>query len=116
MGLVPKQAKADTKIHKSFTLQRVAGLIVTIVVSTFISNICAPSFAFLFIIFCSIVYLLLSSKAPDNKTKSFFGGIRSWLKYLILPKKIYGDNHKYTILYNERKTKKHESKNKKREK
>lgn len=114
MGLVPKQAKADTKIHKSFTLQRVAGLIITIVLSAAVSNICAPSLAFLFIIFCAAVFLLMSSKAPDNKTKSFFGGIISWLKYIVSPKKLYGDNHKYTIAHNERRAKSNESKSKKR--
>ncbi len=114
MGLVPKQAKADTKIHKSFTMQRIAGLIITIILSSVVSNVCAPSFAFLFIIFCSAVFLLLSAKAPDNKTKSFFGGMLSWLKYLIFPKKIYGDNHEYAAAYKERRAKKNESKSKRK--
>lgn len=116
MGLVPKQSKADTKIHKSFTMVRIVGLIITILLSSAISKVCSPVLSLLFIIFCAVTFLILSSKAPDNKTKSFFGGIKAWLKYLIFSKKLFGNSHKYVIAYNERRSLKNESKKSKREK
>lgn len=115
MGLVPKQSKADTKIHKSFTMVRIVGLIITILLSSAISKVCSPVLSLLFIIFCAVTFLILSSKAPDNKTKSFFGGIKAWLKYLIFSKKLYGISHKYAVAYNERRCLKNDGKKKREE-
>ncbi|GAB5083120.1 hypothetical protein Osc1_22980 [Hominimerdicola sp. 21CYCFAH17_S] len=115
MGLVPKQSKADTKIHKSFTMVRIVGLIITILLSSAISKVCAPILSLVFIILCAVTFLILSSKAPDNKTKSFFGGIKAWLKYLIFSKKLYGISHKYVVANNERRCLKNDGKKKREE-
>lgn len=114
MGLVPKQSKSETKIYKSFTLMRILGLVFTVIISSVLSNICAPSLSWLFIGFCIIVYLILSSKAPDNRTKSFFKGLCAWIRYLFFSKKLYGVNHPFSIANNERKVIKNEKKHKKR--
>lgn len=117
MGLVPKKSKAETKIHKSITMAKAIGFVMTIICAYAISQIlCTSVLQFWFIVFMCIVYLILSSKAPSNKTQSFYRGLINWIKYLFSPKHIYGKNHIYVLKQKERIEQINEKKQKKQRK
>ena len=93
MGLVPKKARSDVRLHKTFTLNRVMGLIITIVIATVLSNIVAAKLQIWFYIFMVVAYMILSGKSPENKDKPFYVGLKQWLGYKMKHKTMYGDNN-----------------------
>lgn len=93
MGLVPKKARSDIKLYKSFTIQRVLGLIITIVIATVLSNIVVERLRILFIIFLVINYMILSGKSVEDGNKPFYVGLKQWLSYRLKHKSMYGDSN-----------------------
>lgn len=93
MGLVPKKARSDVRLHKTFTLNRVMGLIITIVIATVLSNIVAAKLQIWFYIFMVVAYMILSGKSPENKDKPFYVGLKQWLGYKFKHKTMYGDTN-----------------------
>lgn len=93
MGLVPKKARSDIKLYKSFTIQRVLGLIITIVIATALSNIVVERLRILFIIFLVINFLVLSGKSVEDGNKPFYVGLKQWISYRLKHKSMYGDNN-----------------------
>lgn len=93
MGLVPKKARSDVRLHKTFTLNRVMGLIITIVITTVLVGIVVPKLQLLFYVFMTIAYLILSGKSPENKDKAFYIGLKQWLGYKFKHKTMYGDTN-----------------------
>lgn len=65
MGVVPKKTKAEQRIFRHINLTKIIGLIVTLMVSSQLANIMvSPKLGIPFIIFCSVIFLIMSEKAP----------------------------------------------------
>lgn len=93
MGLVPKRARSDVRMHKSFTLQRLLGLVITVVIATALSTIVVDRLKIWFILFLIANYMILSGKSVENENKSFHTGLKQWLSYRFKHKVMYGDSN-----------------------
>ncbi len=93
MGLVPKKARSDIKLYKSFTIQRVIGLIIAIVIATVLCNLVVERLRIIFILFIIVNYLVLSGKSVEDGNKPFYVGLKQWLSYRFKHKSMYGDNN-----------------------
>ena len=113
MGLVPKQTKAEIKVSRGLTLYRMFGLIVTLILSAMVGSTFIYSKLLLpFIIFCVVVFLILTSKSPTNPNKSFYKGLIEFLSFKKNIKKFYGANSDEYIRSVEHTQNKKKSKNK----
>lgn len=93
MGLVPKKTKAEIKVSRGLTLYRMFGLIITFMLSSMIgSSLVYSSLLLPFIIYCAVVFLILTSKSPSNPNKSFYKGLIEFLFFKRDNKKFYGVN------------------------
>ncbi|MCD7741517.1 MAG: hypothetical protein LUI06_04875 [Ruminococcus sp.] len=95
MGLVPKKTKAEFRIWRSITLTRVVGGILTLAISSQISDMLVYSkLNMVFIIFCCIIYIILSGSSPSDPTKKFAAAYLDWIRFLFSRKKIYREDKK----------------------
>lgn len=93
MGLVPKQTKTEVKMSRGLTLYRMFGLIITLMFSAmFGSSFIYSKLLLPFIIFCVVVFLILTSKAPTNPNKSFAKGLWEFITFKKNTKRFYGAN------------------------
>ena len=93
MGLVPKQTKTEVKISRGLTLARAFGLIVTLILSAMLgSSLVYSKLLVPFIIYCVLVYVILTSKCPTNPNKSFYKGLLEFLSFKKNIKSFYGAN------------------------
>lgn len=92
MALMPKQTKAETKLMWGLTFNRFIGIVMTMMISMFFSEICATKLKIPFMIICVATYLVLNIKAPTNPKKPYYQGIGSFLLYLYRPKKYFSVN------------------------
>lgn len=94
MGLVPKKTKADTKVLKGLTASRFLGLLMTIIMSFMIGSLIIPGWwKFLFVIFCIVVFFILTGKAPTNPNISFCKGLLNYLAFKFDTKKYVGTSN-----------------------
>ena len=115
MGLIPKQIKTENMVYKSFGFNRILGIIAALTVGMFLGNFIYPKIKWLFIVFCVVVFLILSSRSVTNKNKSFFKGLVNFIKFSVGNKIFYGNNTKeYKTskeYFNEKKQKKNRKNN-----
>ena len=90
MGIIPKQTKAENKLMWGFTLNRMIGLLVTIMVSSILAKAVHRYLVVPFMIFCVIIYLFTQMKSPTNPKKKFISGLKEYALYLSAPKKYHG--------------------------
>lgn len=89
MGLMPKQVKAENIIFKSFGFTRIIGVMASLVVGLFLGKIVYAPIKWLFMLFCVLVFLVLSSKTKYNKT--FFISLVEFLKFSASKKVFFGN-------------------------
>ena len=114
MGLVPKKARSDIKLYKSFTIQRVFGLIATIVLATVLCNLVVERLRILFIIFLVANFLVLSGKSVEDGNKPFYIGLKQWITYRLKHKSMYGDSNEQVQAIERSKEREEERKHAKR--
>lgn len=79
---MPRKTKAQVKVWKSLTLNRIIGLIMALMISYIVGQI----FVYMplripFMIFITVVYMILSAAAPTNPQINFFTGIIRFLSF-----------------------------------
>jgi len=90
LGIIPKQTKAENKLMWGFTLNRMIGLLVTIMVSNILSKAVHRYLVIPFMVFCVGVFLITQLKSPTNPKKKFISGLKEYALYLSSPKTYYG--------------------------
>ena len=90
MGVVPKKTKAEQRIFRHINLTKIVGLIVTLMVSSQLANIMvSPKLGIPFIIFCSVIFLIMSGKSPSDPCKSFAEAWLEGLRFLMTNKTLH---------------------------
>lgn len=90
MGVVPKKTKAEQRIFRHINLTKIIGLIATLMVSSQLSNLMvSPKLHIFFIIFCSVIFLIMSGKSPSDPCKCFATAWLEWLSFLMTNKTLH---------------------------
>lgn len=87
MALMPKKTKADVKLTMGLTLTKLFGAFGAIMVGFLFSGAISKWLQLPFVIYCIIVFFVISKKDKHDPGKPFFKGVMSLFQYLILPKK-----------------------------
>ena len=92
MGMIPKTVKAEQKLSLgmfNFTLNRIIGIFITAMMSLIFARFMPKLLGIGFVVFCLVIYFILTSKSPSNPLKLYYKGLLDYLSYKLLPKKIY---------------------------
>lgn len=82
MGIMLKKTKAQIKIWRSFTLMRLVGLLMAVMIAMMLGKVLVIKWLQIpFMIFVAIVYIILSGRSPTNPQISFWQGLKKWLKF-----------------------------------
>lgn len=112
MGMIPKQTKAEKKVLKGLSVMRFIGLMMTIMLSSVISDLIGGWVKFIFIGFCIVVFFILTSKSPTDPNQSFAKGLITFLSFAFFEDKVmYGSSN---IIYKQYYEKKEEKKSEKK--
>lgn len=90
MGVVPKKTKTEQRIFRHINLTKIVGFIVTLLVASQLSGMLVSSkLGIPFIIFCSVIFLIMSGKSPSDPCKSFAEAWLEWLSFLMTNKTLH---------------------------
>lgn len=107
MGMIPKQTQAEQKISIGFltvSFKRIMGLMITAVIAAVFARLMYKWVGIAFIVIACIIYLKLTSVAPNNPTKTFFKGLIDFVLYIFSRKTLYNSNsYEYIASENRRK-------------
>lgn len=94
MGMVPKTTKSEIKLYKNIGVVKFFGFLGTIVGSVYLGGFLFKSvlLKILFVVFCTLVFIICSFKSPTDPSKSFFKGLIDYLKFFIHKKDVYSEN------------------------
>lgn len=115
MGYIPKTTKAEVKLFKGLSVQRIVVLIFTgMIANTALSKVVNNVWLqILGVIIALVLAFILSGKSPSNPHKKFLFSQIDYFFYLTAPKKMYGtDTDEYRRFY-ESEAKKNEKRKKK---
>lgn len=90
--MIPKQTKTEQKLSFamfSVTIKRIAGLLITIAISSALANLMNKIVGILFVFFTVVIYLILTSKSPSHPKKPFWGGLLDFIFYFITKKSLF---------------------------
>ena len=115
MGYIPKTTKAEVKLFRGLSVQRIVilvltGMIVNNILSKVVSNIWLQLIGDLVAL---IIAMILTSKSPSNPHKKFLFGLLDYIFYLTSPKKMYGTRTEEYKRFREREEKRNEKRTKK---
>lgn len=115
MGYIPKTTKAEVKLFRGLSVQRIvilifAGMIANTVLSSIVSNVWLQILGDLLAV---VLAFILSGKSPSNPHKKFFFGLIDYLFYVTAPKKMYGTKTEEYKRFYESEMKKNEKRKKK---
>lgn len=103
MGLVPKTTKSEIKVFRNLSITRVIGLIAAGGIGLTIGSILPYNWLQIVLSVAFILlFMIASGKAPTDPTKPFAQGLLQYIRFTLMPKKLYGKKTKEYIEYKER--------------
>lgn len=87
MALMPKKTKSDIKLPWGLTMNKLIGIVGSIMIGFMFSSAVHKWLQIPFVIFCVIAFLVLSRKSKHNPAQSYYKGILIFFQYLARRKK-----------------------------
>ncbi len=92
MGMIPKSTTSENKLWKNFTMSRIIGLIIALVMGIFIGSLVCQTWGSVLLTAGNVIgFFVLSAKDVTNPRQKFYMGYKAWLVSHIKPKTYYSD-------------------------
>lgn len=100
MGMIPKSTTSENKIWKNFTMSRIIGLIIALVLGIFIGSLVCQTWGSVLLTAGNVIgFFVLSAKDVTNPRQKFYMGYKSWLVSHIKHKAYYSDTSDKALEY-----------------
>lgn len=81
MGMIPKTITSEKKIYKSFTIGRILGMLMVLVLSLTFGTFLNGGITILFLISNILIYFVMTGNDPVIPNKKFYAGWLTFFKH-----------------------------------